>query len=202
MWYLLILYFVCNLNITVADEPSSPPTLQSNKMKYSAGDLINVTCVTQESYPAVNISWSLNNQTVRFRLLPPHHLPPPPNTVRRPPPLTSTDPVPRRPFENSWLCDRRDRREPSLKEVHKQMYRTVRSRLAIKQEEGGNPKNPTRQTYTSQIETRLGSVKMETKMTRSERKHLRTKTTDCKCKFNCKNNCKCKFYRFIRMSVF
>lgn len=89
MWYLLILYFVCNLNITVADEPSSPPTLQSNKMKYSAGDLINVTCVTQESYPAVNISWSLNNQTVRFRLLPPHHLPPP-NTVRRPPPLTST----------------------------------------------------------------------------------------------------------------
>lgn len=65
--------YVGNLIITVADEPSSPPTLQSNKMKYSAGDLINVSCVTQESYPAVNISWSLNNQTVSFRLLPPDH---------------------------------------------------------------------------------------------------------------------------------
>ncbi|XP_025409340.1 uncharacterized protein LOC112682813 [Sipha flava] len=47
----------------VTDEPSSPPVLQSNKMKYSAGDLINVSCIARESYPAVNISWFLNNQT-------------------------------------------------------------------------------------------------------------------------------------------
>lgn len=50
----------------IADEPSTPPLLDTNKMKYSAGDLINVSCITQESYPAVNISWFLNNQTVFF----------------------------------------------------------------------------------------------------------------------------------------
>ncbi|XP_060877898.1 uncharacterized protein LOC132950448 [Metopolophium dirhodum] len=47
----------------VTNEPSSPPTLQANRMKYSAGDLINVSCIAGESYPAVNISWFLNNQT-------------------------------------------------------------------------------------------------------------------------------------------
>lgn len=55
--------------ITILDEPSSPPSLQSNKMKYSAGDLINVSCITRESYPAVNMSWFLNNQTVFFPLI-------------------------------------------------------------------------------------------------------------------------------------
>ncbi|VVC29578.1 Immunoglobulin-like domain,Immunoglobulin-like fold,CD80-like, immunoglobulin C2-set [Cinara cedri] len=49
----------------VTDEPSSPPTLHSNKMKYSAGDVINVSCITGESYPAVNVSWFLNNQTAK-----------------------------------------------------------------------------------------------------------------------------------------
>ncbi|KAL5239801.1 hypothetical protein ACI65C_007211 [Semiaphis heraclei] len=47
----------------VTIEPPSPPKLQSNRMKYSAGDLINVSCIAGESYPAVNISWFLNNQT-------------------------------------------------------------------------------------------------------------------------------------------
>lgn len=65
-----VLIFIISLLYIIADEPSSPPTLQSNKMKYSAGDLINVSCITRESYPAVNISWFLNNQTVFF-LTPP-----------------------------------------------------------------------------------------------------------------------------------
>uniref|UniRef100_A0A2S2PAJ8 Ig-like domain-containing protein n=1 Tax=Schizaphis graminum TaxID=13262 RepID=A0A2S2PAJ8_SCHGA len=47
----------------VTNEPSSPPTLHTNRMKYSSGDLINVSCIAGESYPAVNISWFLNNQT-------------------------------------------------------------------------------------------------------------------------------------------
>lgn len=47
----------------VTNEPSFPPTLHANRMKYSSGDLINVSCIAGESYPAVNISWFLNNQT-------------------------------------------------------------------------------------------------------------------------------------------
>ncbi|XP_050433960.1 uncharacterized protein LOC126841494 [Adelges cooleyi] len=47
----------------VTDEPSSPPKLQTKNMKYSTGDRINVNCVTTESYPAVNVTWFLNNKT-------------------------------------------------------------------------------------------------------------------------------------------
>ncbi|XP_050524485.1 uncharacterized protein LOC126896079 isoform X3 [Daktulosphaira vitifoliae] len=47
----------------VTDEPKQPPKLLVKKMKYSAGDHINVSCITTESYPAVNVTWFVNNHT-------------------------------------------------------------------------------------------------------------------------------------------
>ncbi|KAG5868484.1 hypothetical protein JTB14_017926 [Gonioctena quinquepunctata] len=54
-------------NVIVADVPSDVPVLKTETQKVAPGGQIRANCTTPGSYPAVNITWSLNGLNVSIR---------------------------------------------------------------------------------------------------------------------------------------
>ena len=58
------LQITSSMKISFIVSPSSRPLIEGMQTHYKPGDLVNISCICPDSFPAANISWFINGSKV------------------------------------------------------------------------------------------------------------------------------------------